>query len=304
MSWLGRWWYWSVPPERLALIRALVGTYALCYLAYRTPSMLSAVDFLPQHFTPVGLVRLLDAPLPPWLVVASVALVLLTAPLFTLGFAYRYTAPLFALSLLWVTTYRSSWGMVFHTDNLLALHVILLAASPASDVLSIDARRARRSGIGASSEPDERYGWVLRAMSLVTVVTYVLAGMAKLKLAGGPWLGGELLRAQIAYDNLRKLELGSQVSPLGPWLVRKRAVFPALAVMTMMVELGAPVALVRRRFAVVWASIAWGFHLGVALLMSIAFVYQLCGLPYLSFFPIERAFDYLKARRHGRSSLT
>ena len=296
MTGLARFWYWSVPPERLALTRALVGTFALIYLLIRTPNLLSASDFRRGQFVPVGLASWLPGPLPPALVTASVALVLVTSVLFVLGFAFAYSAPVFALSLLWVTTYRSSWGMIFHTDNLLTLHVLLLALSPAADVWSLDARRAERRGSNRRREPDARYGWALRAMTLVTVIAYMLAGVAKLKLAGVPWFDGELLRAQIAYDNLRKLELGTQVSPLGPWLVRHHGVFRALALLTMFVELGAPLALVGRRIATVWAPVAWGFHLSVLLLMSIAFPYQLCGVAYVSFFPLERAWAWLKAK--------
>jgi hypothetical protein len=183
--------------------------------------------------------------------------------------------------------------MIFHTDNLLALHVLLLGASHAADALSVDARRLERP----EPEPSADYGWPIRALCLVTVLAYFLAGVAKLKLAGGPWLEGELLRRQIAYDNLRKIELGTYVFPLGPWLVKHRAVFPALAVGTMLVELGAPLALVWGRVARAWVVAAWGFHVGVLLCMSIAFFYPLAGIAYLSFFPVERAWQWLLARR-------
>lgn len=294
MKLLSRFWYWSVPPERLALTRMAVGVFSLILLAVQAPGMLDAVHFLPSQFAPVGLVSWLDAPLPPAIVVASVASTLVAAALFTVGLAFAYTGPLFALSLLWVTTYRSSWGMVFHTDNLLTLHVLLLSVSPAADVLSVDA--SRRS-TPASREPDERYGWGLCAMSLVTVIAYALAGVAKLKLAGSTWLGGELLRAQIAYDNLRKLELGSPISPLGPWLVQRPSVFRVFALLTLLVELGAPLALWRRRTALAWVVLAWGFHVAVLLLMSITFPYQLSFVAYASFFPLERGMSWLVARR-------
>jgi len=303
MKHLARFWCWSAPPERLALTRVLVGTFALVYLVVRTPDMLGAIDFLPRQFVPVGLATWLPGPLPAVVVVASVALVLVTALLFTLGLAFVYSAPLFAFLLLWVTTYRSSWGMIFHTDNLLTLHVLLLALSPAADVWSLDARRAQRRGTTPPSEPDARYGWALRTMSIVTVIAYALAGVAKLKLAGGTWFAGELLRAQIAYDNLRKIELGTQVSPLGPWLVRHHGVFRALALMTMLVELGAPAALLRRRIATAWVLMAWGFHVSVLALMSISFPYQLCGVAFVSFFRVERGWHWLRALRRGKAQI-
>lgn len=275
------------------MLRILVGCFALSYVAIRAGSFVSVAEFAPERFAPVGLASLLAAPLPAWLVQSCVALALATGLCFTLGCLFEVTGLLFGALLLWVTTYRSSWGMVFHTENLLTLHVLLLALAPAADVLSLDARRR-----GAPPPtPHISYGWAVRTLSLVTVIAYVLAGVAKLKLAGGPWLEGELLRTQIAYDNLRKIELGTWVSPLGPWLVRQKYVFPPLAVLTMLVELGAPLALVHRRIGWGWVLAAWGFHVGVLLLMSIGFAYQLTGVAYLSFFPIERALGRLKSFR-------
>lgn len=281
----------ELPPQRLALLRIFVGLFALSYLVARTQNLLSVLEFPAARFQPVGAAVLLLQPLSPSVLQGVLALSLAFGLAFTLGLRFAVSGPAFALLFLGVTTYRNSWGMVFHTENLVALHVALLAASPASAALSIDAQRARARGRGTSAAADGRFGWAVRSMSLVTVVAYVVAGVAKLKLSGGTWLGGELLRAQIAYDNLRKLELGTEVSPLGPWLVRKPGIFPALAVLTLLVELGAPLALFRRRIAALWVAAAWSFHLGVLLLMSIAFVYQLSGVAYLSFFPIERLLE-------------
>jgi hypothetical protein len=133
-------------------------------------------------------------------------------------------------------------------------------------------------------------------MALLTALTYVLAGIAKLKLSGDAWLGGGLLRSHIAYDNLRKLELGSGVATLGVWFVRHPAVFAPLAVMTLLIELGAPLALFHRRAALVWCVGAWSFHVGVALLMSITFLYPLSGVAYLSLFRLERVLARFRAK--------
>ncbi|HYQ16010.1 MAG TPA: HTTM domain-containing protein, partial [Polyangiaceae bacterium] len=287
------WWFAPLPARRLALLRIFVGAFALIYSAVRAPSMTSVAEFAAARFEPVGVAALLHQPLPAGALLGGVALSLLLGAAFTVGFRFSVTGPAFALVLLCLTTYRSSWGMIFHTENLLTLHVMLLAASPASDALSWDARARRQAPHDAA---DGRYGWAIQAMSLITVVAYFVAGIAKLKLSGGTWLGGELLRAQIAYDNLRKLELGTRVSPLGPWLVRHAFVFPPLALLTMLVELGAPLALLNRRVALAWLIAAWCFHLGVLTTMSIAFIYQLSGVAYLSFLPLEQLLERLQAR--------
>ena len=256
---LARWWDTPVPAARLACLRIAVGVFAFVYLIVRTSSLVSVTAFSPTEFMPVGVVSLLAAPLPAVWVYAIDCLALAFGLAFVCGAGFPLVGPVFAALLLWITSYRSSWGMIFHTDNLLVLHVLVLAVSPAADALSWDARRRGRladgtdtAGSGNDQIPQARYGWAIRAMAILTAVTYVLAGAAKLKLSGGAWLGGGLLRSHIAYDNLRKVELGSGVSALGVWFVKHPAVFAPLSVMTMLVELGAPLALLHRRVALVW----------------------------------------------------
>lgn len=278
-----RYWYGPAPAERLAWLRILLGGYALGYLLSRFGALTNVVRFHAVEFVPVGPTTLIGAPLQaPW-VFLGVALAIALGTAFFLGFRFRFTGPAFALALLWVTAYRNSWGMKFHVENLMTLHVILLAGSRAADDLSLDARRT-----SPAIEDHGRYGWVMRALCVVTVITYALAGIAKLKLAGGAWLHGDFLRAEMAHDNLRKLELGSTYSPLGAWLVAFSWPFGALAWLTLVLELGAPLALLGGRVALAWAALAWSFHLGVAALMVIIFPYQLFGFAFLPLFAVER----------------
>ena len=170
----------------------------------------------------------------------------------------------FALALLVTLTYRNSWGMPFHTENLLVLHALVLAVVPAADAWSVDAR-------GRAAPAAERYGWPLRALAVITVIAYVLAGIAKLRLGGWAWTDGDALREQIAIDNLRKHLMGAPMSPVAAAFLEHTWMMSALAIGTMVVELGAPVALLHRRIAAAWAVAAWGFHVGVVVLMAIVF---------------------------------
>ena len=61
-----------------------------------------------------------------------------------------------------------------------------------------------------------------------------------------------------------------------------------LRALTLVIELGAPLALVGRRIAYVWAITAWAFHVGVALLMNILFPYPLLGFAFLPLLPAEK----------------
>jgi hypothetical protein len=287
---LASWWFTPAPAERLAAIRILVGAFGLSWLLVRIGET-DAVARLPsQHFEPCGIVRLLDTPLP-----ASVALVISIATCvlmaaFILGFRFRIVGPLAALALLWTLTYRNSWGMIFHTENLLVMHVLALACAPAADAWAIGRRPAHPSAIG--------YGWALKLLVAITAVTYVLAAIAKLRIAGVGWLDGELLRNQIAVDNLRKVLLGSAVAPLATPFLDHPSGFTAFSVMTIVLELSAPIALVGPRTAKLWAISAWGFHVGVVLLMNIWFLYPLLGVAYVASLPSERPFLWVIRRWH------
>ncbi|HXS17528.1 MAG TPA: hypothetical protein VN764_10090 [Polyangiaceae bacterium] len=273
------------PPERLGLFRWAVGTFLVLYLLGRAPLDVATSAHPTAQFAPVGLPAWLglEAPLPFALTGLSYLLTLLAALAFTVGVHFNITGPLCALGVLWVTSYKSSFGMVFHSENLLTLQVLLLACSPAAQAVSLDGRQGRRSWF--RSVPS---GWPLMACCLLTILAYLLAGIAKLKLSGVDFMTGEVLRVQIAYDNLRKIEFGSLYAPLGVWSLSVPALFPVLGTLTLIAELGGVCALLHPRAALAWALLVVGFHVGVLALMAITFAYPLSTVPFLCFFALER----------------
>lgn len=279
MKRLADWWFAPAPAERLAALRILIGGYALIYVAVRLPELIAVARYDATNFHPIGITRVLGAPLPVSVVtvIAIVTCVLLAA--FVAGFKYRVTAPLAALALLWMLTYRNAWGQIFHTENLLVLHVIALALSPAADAWAIDTKQ---------DEPAAGYGWAIKLLVALTAATYLLAGVAKLRIAGTDWLDGELLRNHIAVDNLRKALLGDHIAPLAHVFLDHPAELIVFSVLTLVIEVGAPLVLVSRRLGYVWALGAWGFHVGVVLMMNIWFPYPLAGIAFLPLLPAER----------------
>lgn len=250
--------------DRLAALRILIGGYALVYLLARLPEFHQVAKYGAENFKPIGVVRILNTPLSPTVVLVVAIATAIALAFMVLGRAYTIAAPLAALGLLWTLSYRNSWGMVFHTENLLVLHVIALAVTPRDKA------------------------WPVKLMAALTVVTYLLAGIAKLRIAGLAWADGELLRNQIAVDNLRKALLGDGVAPLAQLFLDQMPLLTVFAVLTLVVEVGAPLALLERRVGYVWATTAWAFHLGVVLLMNIWFPYPLFGFAYLPLVPVEK----------------
>lgn len=256
--------------DRLVLLRVAVTGYAVAYLCVRAPhvwDVAALADAAPGRWAPVGPLVLLDDPWP----AASVRLVLVVTVvvgvLAVLGRAWTVTAPATAIGTLLLTSHLSSWGQTFHTENLLVLHLVVLAVAAVVD-----------GGTSAHRTRD----LAPQAAAVVVVVAYVLAGWAKLRITGWDWASGDALRHHVAHDNLRKVLVGDWHSPLGTWAVARSWVFPPMAVLTLLVELAAPLALLGGRLRAAWVAGAWLFHVGVLAIMAILFPYQLTGVAFVA----------------------
>jgi hypothetical protein len=269
-----RWWTRPAWPEPLAALRVLLGGWAVIYVAIRAGDLAGHPGDR-GAFRPVGVLSVLETPYSNGLARSAVAMTIVLGIAFVAGWRFRATGPAFAVALLWVTTWRNSWGQVFHTENLLVLHVAVIGLARSADCWSVDAHRAPQG-----RARDARYGWPVRFLAALTVLTYAVAGVVKLKYTGLSWITGDHLRHWVAYDNLRKIELGDRHSPLGGWLTGWRNVWPFLAVLTLAVELGAPLALLGDKVARWWSLAAWLFHVGVLALMAILFPYPLSGFAF------------------------
>ena len=113
---------------------------------------------------------------------------------------------------------------------------------------------------------------------------------------GFGWASGESLRAQIAMDAMRKELLGASGSPLGFALYDHVGLLAVMAAGTLVIELGAPLALFHRRSRVAWVAGAWLMHIGVLYVMGIDFRYHVWGIAFASFLPIERIARAVLAR--------
>jgi hypothetical protein len=281
------------PAVRLAAFRILTGGFAVGYLLVRLPYLLDVIRLDPSHWDPPGVLAGLDGAPGQGLAQVVLALTIVTGVAYTAGWRYRASGPAFAVLLLATLTYRNSWGHLFHSDDLLALHVLVVGLAPAADRWSLDARRA---GAAARPDPDVRYGWPLRLAALVTALTYVVTGVAKLRYAGGGWLGGDTLLHQVAFDNARKKVLGAPYSPLASTFAGHPGLFRPMGPLTLAVELGAPIALLGRRWAAGWTTAAWVLHVGILALMAIGFPYPLSLVAFAPYFRCERPIEWLLSR--------
>lgn len=271
------------PSERLATIRILVTGFALVYLIVRLPHLVDVArlaEEAPERFDPVGPLRALDSPPSVAVVLAAIAITVGSGLAALVGWRWRLSGPIFALGVLVVLSYRNSWGQIFHTENLLVIHLVILAFCPAADTLAIGKPRS-------TSPPHPKYGWPAQLMVVAVVVAYVLAGWAKVQASGLEWGQGDVLANLVAHDSLRKEVVGSSVSPLAALALEWRWIFTPIAMGSLIVELIAPVALFGGRWRVGWAVSAIVFHVGVLVIMGILFPYQLFGVAFAAFVTVE-----------------
>jgi hypothetical protein len=285
-EWLHQLWFPAMPATRLALIRIAVGLFAFWYVAQRLSMFLEMNANDPFYFKPLGVVWWLTEPLSLGALKALLTATLLANVAFIAGWRFRYTGPLYSVLLLVLLCYRNSWTMIYHSDNAMVFHVLILGFTAAADAWSADA--------WFRSKPSEptihwRYGWPIQLLCGVTLSTYFLSGVAKLAgELGWGWVSGEALRSQVAVDAIRKSLLGEPPPELAFALYEHLWLFTLIGVLSLVTELLAPAAIFSRRLGMFWALNAFAMHWGILFVMGITFRYQLLGIVFLSFFPAER----------------
>jgi hypothetical protein len=120
------------------------------------------------------------------------------------------------------------------------------------------------------------------------VVTYVIAGIAKLRYGGIDWLAGETTRNHVAYAAARLDLLGGTPPPFAGWAVRNEWLWPVAAATTIVVELAAPIALVGGRVRTAWVIAAWSMHAAILAFMLILFPFPLFMIAFAPLYRIER----------------
>ena len=291
-------WFAEVSPQRLAVLRMATGGFTLWYLISRFDMLSHMVENF-DAFEPTGVLGTMQSPIGPEVFRGIMIVLLVLNILFILGWKFRYTGPAFAILTLVFFTYRNSWSMIYHNRNALVLHILILGLVASADAWSLDAWKRKQKNLAAKTT-SWRYGWPIMLISAVTVGSYLLSGIAK--VAGDlawEWANGNAMRSQIAVDALRKSVLGAETAPLFDLIYEHTWLFLGMGILTFFLELGAPLALLRKRWGKLWALFTFGMHWGIFFTMGIAFRYQMTGLIFLSFLEPEKWFSNAKKRQQN-----
>ncbi len=267
----------------LAVFRVLLAVYGALFGVVRLDYLLGFRHQPATSFQPIGLARLWDH-FPSNGIWLTLCLSLTPLALVWLWGRWPVVGLLYAGVLTLTLSFSNAFGMILHTENLLCLHVIIVA---------IGSQRVSRSAASTLFTP----ATTLYLCAWATALAYLISGTAKLRLGGFAFLSGDTLQTHIAVDNLRKILLGDSSSPLAEFALRQDALAGTAAVVVLALELAAPLALWWRRGALVWSALMWLFHLGVLALMAIAFVYPLVGMAFAPFLPLGAWVRRLSVRR-------
>jgi hypothetical protein len=299
-----RLWFEPMTPITLAVCRIITGIYAFDYLTTWRRALLRSAGGAPEVFHPIGVARILDQPIPVELYDGLFSLCVFLSSLFTAGVLHRILAPIFAVALLFVLSYSNSWAMVFHTENMVVVHVLILAIAPSAAALSIDASYTRedpkltRFGLARHEpEADMKFRWPVRVLQLGATLPYVVAGVAKVDgAAGWTWAMGTNLRDQITMNGLYYEVLMDGAEPITFQVYGWDGAFMFAATMTLVLELGAPLALLHRWAGYVFVAGIMSMHWSILILMGIPFPYQLYGCAFACFFVWDRPVTWLTAK--------
>ena len=246
------------------------------YLAVRAPALLDGSD---TNFDGVGVLWRLEHPLGGralgvllgFSIVAMLYAALRDVALFASSEADSATEVSWmvvpgSLAVLVLLTHRSSLGQILWFDVLMLLHVLVLAAMATLSRISDD-----RGLVG---------GWGLRLAAIITVTTYVVSAVAKLRIGGLGWIGDEALQRHITYTAIRADVLGGRSSPVAQPFVNLGLAGAPAATAALALELFAPLALINKRTAWIWAACTWLMHATIAATMFIVFHWPLLGLAF------------------------
>ena len=257
----------------------LVVIFASAYVAIRLPAFRGVADLSASSFEPVGILWFLRSPLPRAVWSGVLGLLFVSGLVMITGRATRVAMAVFSLCVLVVTTYRSSWGQLLWFENLLVIHLVILSFAVV---------------VRPVSDENRQQPWAMQWCAVATVVLYLLAGVAKLRYGGSGWVSGDVLANHIGYSSARLSIFGERRPLLASFAVNHPGALAVASFAAVAVELGAPLALLRRWLALLWATAMWATHVGIALTMAVVFPYPMVGL---AFVPVLAVAGFASQRR-------
>ncbi len=187
-----------------------------------------------------------------------------SAVLCFIGFGFRFAAPVCALTMPYLMGLGNNFGKVNHPENLLAITLVLLAFSRASDGLSLDALIRRR---GKEAAPSGEYRWPITAAWILIAGMYWSAGVSKLLHAGWAWAFSDNLQLLLLRHHLTH----SPPTRIGVWIAQSPVLCQVIALGVLLGELLCPLLLLGGAWTVIFGGVVICLQTGIFVLLGVAF---------------------------------
>lgn len=265
-----RFWFTPESPTNLGLCRVLFYGLMLAVYLFDDVSAWSGVS--KGFWFPTPFFRKLDVPVLGesalfiadcvWkLSLAAAAAGILTRPAAFLAFGiglYRLGLP-------------HNFGKVHHFDAMVVLVLGVLAFARIGDAWSLDRRLLARRTAGVTTvEPSGEYRWPVRAVWVIMSLAFFAAGVQKLRHGGLEWITSNNMSVMLAQHAYRI----ANVDPPVEWglvLSRYPTLCSLLALATVIVEAGYPLALFSRHARWFFPPAMCGTLVGIRLFMGPTF---------------------------------
>jgi hypothetical protein len=274
-----RFWFALSPPYTLGLCR--ISFFTSFYLLYLAREDLRWYALFPDgFFQPRSFFVWLPFAPPAWETLNGLVTTFeLGVILAALGFLTRMATVLSFVLALYVVGLQFNYGYLHWAHAIVPLVMGIFALAPCGDALSLDAliwkyRRRQRAQAGG------QYHWPVQLGRVLFVTVFFAAGLSKLRTAGLSWVTSDTLRHYILENQyvFHADAVQAWSRPLVVWLVGYPLLCRLLAVLTVALELSAPLALVSSWARLLLIPAIFLFQVGNALLLYQDFFFAYLGL--------------------------
>lgn len=192
-----------------------------------------------------------------------------------IGLFTRTSVIVAALLGFYVLGVQGNFGKVGHGEGILILAMCILALSRCGDAWSIDSLiRAFRSRdpIGQRNRPiSGEYRWPIRMIWLLMSMIFLGAGITKLRWSGLDWITTDNLSTTILSHYYNQPVGNEWKSTIGIWIANHRTLCKVVAGLTILIEIGFPLAMFSRWARAVLVPSAFLAQVGIYVMMGVAF---------------------------------
>ncbi|MBK7892431.1 MAG: hypothetical protein IPJ84_16765 [Bdellovibrionales bacterium] len=183
---------------------------------------------------------------------------------------------IFYVALLFVfgTSFSFSFGFSFHNTLPLAFVLLILVFSGSGERLSVDSIVLRALKCGHMKGLLFRQRTALQAIRLVFVAMVFLAGLAKIRFTGVSWFTSNFLMHQLIIYNVQSKDgaLFEFQQYLNAYLVSRPSLLRGIALLTVVLDLCSPLAVLSRRLYYKFLLAFGLFQITVFIVMYVNFL--------------------------------